>query len=139
MHSDTYEAGLLLFLTGLWLLIFPASHHLTGARVASLVVVGLAWAIELWWSVARLANAQIDRANRARAPERRLLRSPHPSIRTAPATINLSKLTDTELAAVLGSRDRGCEDSTPPEPGHEGRKLAWRARVHGSAGDARPE
>jgi hypothetical protein len=57
-HSITYELGMLLFLTGLFLVIWPRSASFP--RVTALIVVAGAIAMEVWWMVARYRNSSRD-------------------------------------------------------------------------------
>jgi hypothetical protein len=55
-HALTYDAGLLLFLCGLGLLTWPQAGHASVARYTAVAVVGVAFAVELYWVVVRRLN-----------------------------------------------------------------------------------
>jgi hypothetical protein len=98
-YANSYELGLLMFLLGLWLLVWPDGADPAPARVGALVAVGLAFLVELWWSIARLYNDRQDRRGTGR-------RMPHPAGGKPPSAIDLAAATETALAGVLDPERR---------------------------------
>lgn len=68
-YAVTYELGLLCFIGGLWLLVWPAwpaKGQFPYWRVGALVIVGAAFLIEVWWMTARLYNGHQERKKSGR-------------------------------------------------------------------------
>jgi hypothetical protein len=94
---DYVRAWGMCLLLGLFLLVWPrwpAKGNPSIWRIDALVVVGLAFLIEVWWSVARLYNA---RQELKRSGKQMLRPTPQPNVEA----IALDASSATELAAVL--------------------------------------
>lgn len=101
-HAITYELGLMLFLLGLFLLIWPtwpAKGHPSIWRLVGLAVVGVAFLIEVWWSVARQYNARQETKGKTKRMRRP---TPWPDV----SDIVVAEATPTELAAAFDPERR---------------------------------
>ncbi|HTW12761.1 MAG TPA: hypothetical protein VME01_08465 [Solirubrobacteraceae bacterium] len=101
-HAWSYELGLLCFLAGLGLLLwpnFPRHHQFPIWPVLATGAVALAFAVEVWWMVARQYNGRQER----RGGSRRL---PHPAAFRDIKQPDLRRPSDTSLAAVLDPERR---------------------------------
>jgi hypothetical protein len=110
-YAVTYELGLLFFLSGLFMLIwprFPAHGHPSIWRLCALVPVALACIVEVWWIVARQYNIRHENHRTGKR-----WRVPIPS--PAGTNVEVSKLTGTELAGALDPERRAAANLDFPD------------------------